>query len=100
MSLHGSDRGDRAGVGGEGREGRIGTRLLDVVVGEAGREVRVARGRGRGLDDLGAVDHGVLVATEERDLQPSINEAVVQLLRVVCVHMRSWGQVISGPDTH
>ena len=81
--LHGSDRGDRAGVGGEGREGRIGTRLLDVVVGEAGGEVRVARGRGRGLDDLGAVDKVVDVVAEEREVMERVVEPALDLGLVV-----------------
>lgn len=34
-------------------------------------------------DYFRAVDHGVLVATEEGDLQPGIDEAIMKLLGIV-----------------
>ena len=64
LHLHGGDRGGRTGVSGEGGEGSGGARLLDVVVGQAGGQVRSRRGRGRHGDDVGAVDERALVVAE------------------------------------
>ena len=81
--LHGGDGGDRAGVGGESGEGGVSARLLDVRVGEAGGEVRVARGRGRGLDDVGAVDELALVVAEDGHLAERGLERGLELRLVV-----------------
>ena len=57
--------------------------LLDVLVGEGRWEGGLDVDGLGNRDDLGAVNHAVLVTTEERDLEPGIDEAVVQLLWVV-----------------
>ena len=87
--LHGGDGGDRAGVGRESGEGRGGARLLDVGVGEAGGEVGVARGRGRGLHDIGAVDELALVVAEDGHLAERGLERRLELSLVVCTSRMS-----------
>ena len=84
--LHGSDRSCRTGVGGEGREGSLSARLLDIVVRLASREVRAAAGgERRGLgDDLGAVGERANVVAEHSHLRHRGLEAVDHELLVVC----------------
>ena len=81
--LHRGDGGDRARVGRESGEGSLSARLLDVVVREAGGEVRVRGGRGGLGDDIGAVDEVVDVVSEHGHLCERGLERALELSLVV-----------------
>ncbi len=65
-------------------EGRSRARLLYVVMSDPSRKMRVALGRGRGGDDVRAVDEVVRVLTQHRQLAECGFERRLQLSLVVC----------------
>lgn len=82
--LHRGDGGDRARVSGESGEGSGSASLLDVIVREAGGQVRVGGWRRGSRDDVGAVDERALVVTQDCHFAEGSGECGLDLGLVVC----------------